>query len=101
MCVCVCVWCVCVYVWCVYVCGCVCVYVCVCVVCLCVVCLCVVCGECVCVYMCVCVYTVIVIMWQLQLSLDVFFNVLSYKRRGKGKAHPCTGTEAIYKPYGP
>jgi len=24
-----------------------------------------------------------------------------YKGKGKGKGHPCTGTEALYRPYGP
>ena len=23
------------------------------------------------------------------------------KKKGKGKVHPCTGTEALYGPYGP
>jgi len=23
------------------------------------------------------------------------------KGKGKGKVHPCTGTEALYRPYGP
>ena len=22
-------------------------------------------------------------------------------KKGKGKVHPCTGTEALYRPYGP
>ena len=26
-------------------------------------------------------------------------NIGGYKK-GKGKGHPCTGTEALYKPYG-
>jgi len=24
----------------------------------------------------------------------------AYNGKGKGKGHPCTGTEALYKPYG-
>jgi len=28
------------------------------------------------------------------------FDVLRSKK-GKGKGHPCTGTEALYRPYGP
>jgi hypothetical protein len=24
-----------------------------------------------------------------------------YKLKGKGKVHPCTGTEALYRPYSP
>jgi len=26
---------------------------------------------------------------------------ISYNVKGKGKMHPCTGTEALYRPYGP
>jgi len=31
------------------------------------------------------------------------FSVLLGERKGKGKGkeHPCTGTEALYRPYGP
>jgi len=25
----------------------------------------------------------------------------AFERIGKGKGHPCTGTEALYRPYGP
>jgi hypothetical protein len=27
--------------------------------------------------------------------------VVNHKVKGKGKGHPCTGTEALYRPYGP
>jgi hypothetical protein len=27
--------------------------------------------------------------------------LLRYSCKGKGKGHPCTGTEALYRPYGP
>jgi len=27
--------------------------------------------------------------------------LLPAKKKGKGKGHPCTGTEALYRPYGP
>ena len=27
-------------------------------------------------------------------------NVM-YHTKGRGKVHPCTGTEALYRPYGP
>ena len=41
--------------------------------------------------------------------LDLIYNVrlasfvimLPKQRLGKGKVHPCTGTEALYRPYGP
>jgi len=26
---------------------------------------------------------------------------ITSKGKGKGKGHPCTGTEALYRPYGP
>jgi len=26
---------------------------------------------------------------------------LLFMTKGKGKVHPCTGTEALYRPYGP
>jgi len=28
-------------------------------------------------------------------------KVLVHIVKGKGKVHPCTGTEALYRPYGP
>ena len=28
-------------------------------------------------------------------------SVLTYSGKCKGKGHPCTGTEALYRPYGP
>jgi hypothetical protein len=30
-----------------------------------------------------------------------FLVFLKYGEKIKGKAHPCTGTEALYRPYGP
>jgi hypothetical protein len=32
---------------------------------------------------------------------DVFRNVYFGVKKCKGKDHPCAGTEALYKPYGP
>ena len=35
---------------------------------------------------------------------DKFINLLEplrEKGKDKGKGHPCTGTEALYRPYGP
>jgi hypothetical protein len=29
------------------------------------------------------------------------FKQAKYIAKGKGKSHPCTGTEALYRPYGP
>jgi len=26
---------------------------------------------------------------------------MKYVQHGKGKSHPCTGTDALYRPYGP
>jgi len=31
-----------------------------------------------------------------QIFMEFFIGV-----KGKGKVHPCTGTEALYRPYGP
>jgi len=28
-------------------------------------------------------------------------DIVQYCAIGKGKVHPCTGTEALYRPYGP
>ena len=28
-------------------------------------------------------------------------NSQYWEGKGKGKVHPCTGTEALYRPYGP
>jgi len=28
-------------------------------------------------------------------------KIESVEGKGKGKGHPCTGTEALYRPYGP
>jgi len=36
--------------------------------------------------------------------IAVLVNRVEYKKhkkRSKGKVHPCTGTEALYRPYGP
>ena len=33
--------------------------------------------------------------------LNVSANYLEVRSKGKGKVHPCTGTEALYRPYGP
>jgi hypothetical protein len=35
-----------------------------------------------------------------QIYLDLY-SYLSSKQRVKCKVHPCTGTEALYRPYGP
>ena len=32
--------------------------------------------------------------------LSQFFSI-KMEHEGKGKDHPCTGTEALYRPYGP
>jgi len=29
------------------------------------------------------------------------FRTYDFPGKGKGKVHPCTGTEALYRPYGP
>jgi len=29
------------------------------------------------------------------------FGEFYFQVKGKGKVHPCTGTEALYRPYGP
>jgi len=37
-------------------------------------------------------------------KLSVVRRMFGYEReelKGKGKVHPCTGTEALYRPYGP
>jgi hypothetical protein len=34
-------------------------------------------------------------------EMEKFMGSLSAKTDGKGKVHPCTGTEALYRPYGP
>jgi hypothetical protein len=30
-----------------------------------------------------------------------FVTKLTFNDKGKGKGHPCTGTEVLYRPYGP
>jgi len=42
----------------------------------------------------------------LDLLLDATQNINLYLlpikcKKGKGKGHPCTGTETLYRPYGP
>jgi len=82
----------------------VCVCVCVCGMCVCGVC---VCGMCVC-GMCVCVcgvrvcvrvraraYRVLVLS-----AVGGIVHLLMIQCDIKGKLHPCTGTEALYRPYG-
>ena len=36
---------------------------------------------------------------------DIILSDISHRSlsigKGKGKVHPCTGTEALYRPYGP
>ena len=42
--------------------------------------------------------------WQFHASDSCFMMQWQYfdmKGKGKGKVHPCTGTEALYRPYGP
>jgi hypothetical protein len=36
-----------------------------------------------------------------QVELHINILVLNYRKKGKGKVHPCTVTEALYRPYGP
>jgi len=43
---------------------------------------------------------IIIIIIRHQLGLDRRASSLS-NGKGKGKVHPCTGTEALYRPYGP
>jgi len=31
----------------------------------------------------------------------IFIDVIKTNLKSKGKGHPCTGTEALYRPYGP
>jgi len=38
---------------------------------------------------------------QLITADDVSEKTISSTRKVKGKVHPCTGTEALYRPYGP
>jgi hypothetical protein len=34
-------------------------------------------------------------------EMEKLMGSLSPKTDGKGKVHPCTGTEVLYRPYGP
>jgi len=34
-------------------------------------------------------------------NLDSRYGKIATKCKGKGKGHPCPGTEALYRPYGP
>jgi hypothetical protein len=36
-----------------------------------------------------------------QCTSSLLLRYACYKGKGKGKVHPCTGTEALYRPYGP
>ena len=36
----------------------------------------------------------------LGLYIEPWFHLVKVKSKGKGKGHPCTGTEALYRPYG-
>ena len=33
--------------------------------------------------------------------MNAVMNLRGFIKVGKGKGHPCTGTEALYRPYGP
>jgi len=37
----------------------------------------------------------------IKLKSRKFILILACKGKGKGKVHPCTGTEALYRPYSP
>ena len=38
---------------------------------------------------------------QKKMALSKIDSAASSWGQGKGKVHPCTGTEALYSPYGP